>query len=833
MNEKDLLGKVEEYLNDASLNLTFKSIDIEVEGTSQHKFKMRTAKRLLFAYDLFKKHQKYQEDFLLALRDYLIIFNTSVKLNHIDIPAENNFAIKKDEFSGKYFASYQLPEYVTESFVKQAFLEGYHEPKQINKGYDLLTDPLVYSITGFKNFKSMSQKLAVYSALNTPDGYTTLVSLPTGGGKSLITQTLAYQTDGLTIAIVPTISLALDQVRVAKDIIKTEHPEAEIFYYSSGVDTAPILKAIKEKTARLLFISPEALIKNPKFSEAIKNANQQRFLKNIVIDEAHIVVDWGASFRVDYQCLESWRRKLLQSNPNLRTVLLSATYERYCVEILKDFFSADNKWIEVRCDALRHEPRYVLVKSRSYTDKKKKMLELVRKLPHPMIIYVARPADAENIRTFLAENGINNTRTFTGETSSSKRESLINNWVDDQFEIMIATSAFGVGVDKSDVRTVLHLYVPQNPNAYYQELGRGGRDKLPCLSVMCICYEDSNITINRINKKILTTEKILGRWDSMYNSPLSIRVGNYTNINTSIKPKYNITDEFDDAPTSDADMNWNIYVLLLLRRYKMISILEVLPQNDNYIFVVNINDDLLRSNGNELTHRIESIRNEEWNYYNEAFNLMQKAISHYSNTCWSEMFYETYDKVSEYCAGCGAHSEPIESDFYEFPLKKSVSAPVKELALDQLGLFGASKEMVVFAKDDLLLKVLCSLQEKRLSVLITESGIKVDSFASSTLTKRGLLVIDCSELRGLMSKSCYYYVSGLIAIIYSGKERDIYNQLKLVRQYLTDKSYIRIVHIINENVYFESLNKVFTDLIDGQVVTLKALCPGEGELENV
>ena len=109
----------------------------------------------------------------------------------------------------------------------------------------------------------------------------------------------------------------------------------------------------------------------------------------------------------------------------------------------------------------------------------------------------------------------------------------------------------------------------------------------------------------------------------------------------------------------------------------------------------------------------------------------------------------------------------------------------------------------------------------------------MDSFASSTLTKRGLLVIDCSELRGLMSKSCYYYVSGLIAIIYSGKERDIYNQLKLVRQYLTDKSYIRIVHIINENVYFESLNKVFTDLIDGQVVTLKALCPGEGELENV
>ena len=79
----------------------------------------------------------------------------------------------------------------------------------------------------------MDQKLAVYGALNTPDGYTTLVSLPTGGGKSLITQTLSYQKDGLTIIIVPTISLAIDQVRVAKKIIKSPSVEHEVFYYSA------------------------------------------------------------------------------------------------------------------------------------------------------------------------------------------------------------------------------------------------------------------------------------------------------------------------------------------------------------------------------------------------------------------------------------------------------------------------------------------------------------------------------------------------------------------------------------------------------------------------
>ena len=88
---------------------------------------------------------------------------------------------------------------------------------------------------------------------------------------------------------------------------------------------------------------------------------------------------------------------------------------------------------------------------------------------------------------------------------------------------------------------------------------------------------------NRINKKVLTTEKILGRWDSMYNSPKSIRVDDYINIDTTIKPKYSISDEFEDTIGSEADINWNIYVLLLLRRYKLININEVLLKFDELI----------------------------------------------------------------------------------------------------------------------------------------------------------------------------------------------------------------------------------------------------------
>ena len=148
--------------------------------------------------------------------------------------------------------------------------------------------------------------------------------------------------------------------------------------------------------------------------------------------------------------------------------------------------------------------------------------------------------------------------------------------------------------------------------------------------------------------------------------------------------------------------------------------------------------------------------------------------------------------------------------------------------MDQLSLFGSAFEMVVYADEKQRLSLLDELQKKRLSVLITESDLKLNEGASAGYSGNSLLVIDCSELRDLMSKSCYYYVSGLVAIVYSGEERDVYDQLKMVRQYLSNKPFIRLIHIIEENVYFDSLNKVFTDLIDGPVMPINVICSKEG-----
>ena len=216
---------------------------------------------------------------------------------------------------------------------------------------------------------------------------------------------------------------------------------------------------IDYKKSKIIITNQDFLVQDLKHDEDERLFSQD---KVVVIDEAHIVVDWGASFRVDYQCLESWRNMLLRTNPSLRTILLSGTFEDRCVATLRNFFEVSEKWIEIRCDALRHEPRYCVIRTRSYAEKQRNILELVRKLPHPMIIYVARPVEADHIKQMLAANGIKNTRTFTGLTGKVQRKKLIETWADDDYEIMIATSAFGVGVDKSDVRTVIHTYIPQS-----------------------------------------------------------------------------------------------------------------------------------------------------------------------------------------------------------------------------------------------------------------------------------------------------------------------------------------------------------------------------------
>lgn len=182
MKKTELIKEVQNYLNGIKTTI---ELEVPENADELEAFYYRTAKRLIIAFGLYRKNPIYWSDFLIALRDFLLVFETGLKFNQIVINDTNDYAIKKNDTTGEYFCTFQFPDGVIGDFAEKAFLRGVSEAGNRKKEeYNLMTDSLIYHLTGFKSFKSMSQKLAVYGALNTPDGYTTLVSLPTGGGKA-------------------------------------------------------------------------------------------------------------------------------------------------------------------------------------------------------------------------------------------------------------------------------------------------------------------------------------------------------------------------------------------------------------------------------------------------------------------------------------------------------------------------------------------------------------------------------------------------------------------------------------------------------------------------
>lgn len=804
MDKEQIVDSIEKLINGEIGDFTL-SLDSDanvVESALEN-----VAIRLVNIYKKYHAGKAGLSDYISVLRSFMLSFQTELRVEDHGILNNNHLGIHFNPSSQKYYATYEIPDYVKyKSFVEKTYVNIGSSLLENSSPYCLLTNRYIAELTGFKQFKSIEQKLCVYGALNTPAGYTTLISMPTGGGKSLVTQVVGYKENGLSIVIVPTVSLAIDQKRVARRNIKSS-ADNEIFYYYSGCKKlSEISDAIKNQTAKLLFISPEALIKNEQFQELINEANASRYLKNIIVDEAHIVVAWGDFFRVDYQCLGPWRKELMKTNPDIKTFLLSATFKDDTVKILKKIFSVEEKWIELRCDSLRKEPHFIMVMADGYKDKKRKALSVVNLMPKPMILYVNAPYEAEKWKEYFRYFGYTNIRTFTGETKSDERLELINQWSDNQYEIMIATSAFGVGVDKSDVRSVVHLYVPESPDLYYQELGRGGRDGLQSLSIMCIEKDDVSKAFNHVNK-VLTTQKLWGRWWSMYRNPNNMWKGGEIAVFASTKPNYSRINYFEEG--NDTDEKWNINVLLLLNRYDMITISSIeLDSNNRYIFTIRILNEAITMDAENTYALFDSIREKEASKYLSAFSLMRNSIERESQHCWSSMFYDTYPLVSEYCPGCGQHEEVICDEEDRFPLLVEVRGPGKSLSSDMDGFFSVTNEALFLAKDTKK----NFIDYYRPDIIVSESKSGCDETANP-----GLIYMNFRELRTLLKHDKGFFVTGLIMAIYSDDPDQAMKEYNIMRKCIQKGN--KVIHIADSDfIISKSSGKTISLDIDGKVV---------------
>lgn len=750
-----------------------------------------------------------QIEFECSLRNYLLFLKTDITIKGYALSEPNRFGLMMNYSKGSIYANLDLPQYVNDTFVRTVF-DSQPLHKAVDESEIKEVNPYIYKLTNqkFKTFKSIEQQIAVMGALRVPAGYTAMVAMSTGGGKSLVTQTVSYQyDDSLSVIIVPTISLMLDQQRNASKIIAPENKN-EIMYYHSGCNVDELVSALDKDLVRMLFVSPEALIKNIRIQNSIFKANSKGYLKNLIIDEAYVIIEWGASFRVDFQCLDSFRRLLTRDNPSLRTYLLSATFSKKTVDNLKMFYSDDDRWIEIRLDTLRKEPSFDIIKCCSYTEKHSRIKELASKLPRPMIIYVNSPDDAETIRSELVESGFHNTRVFTGRTSSSERERIINEWVNDEFDLMIATCAFGVGVDKKDVRTVIHFYVPSGPDQYYQECGRGGRDGLPCLGVMLYTDNDVNSAMS-MTQKVLTVEKLCGRWFSMLNSrKTNIQLESIV-IDTSVKPDYNETDAFY-VEVNNADVTWNVYVILLLRRAGLIKITDVKYDNDRYVFNIDLIDKRIRFNNEQTVEIFNKVRDDESKSIYSEINELASKLRRVGKSCWSSMFNDIYLLTDEYCAGCNNHNTIRAEKKKSFPLKKPVFYPVSMPTGKLCDIMTGTKEMLIICEktnDDIIKKLFSAGAD---AIVIPDES----EYASYLLNNESIsptqFCMGYSEFFELARMNSHYYLSGTIVFCIGDDEK----LADKVMNVSSGKEYNR-VFLVSSDFYIPIRNKNISELVNG------------------
>jgi len=332
---------------------------------------------------------------------------------------------------------------------------------------------------GYNSFRD-SQEDIINAIISGKD---TIALLPTGGGKSLCYQLPALVLEGTCLVISPLLALMKDQVQQ----LKSKGIEAE--YLSSELDEAQeeeIYGRCIEGLTKLLYVSPERL-QNKNFLERIDEIS----ISFIAVDEAHCISEWGQDFRPSYQNIKNFRNQF-KSVPCLALtatatpkviddIKLKLGFNQYL--IFKKSFKRDN--ISIFIDEV--------------SDKYQRVLDLLKHNQNSGIIYTRTRKEAENLTEFLQKNKLKNVDFFHAGLSVKEKHQKQEKWLKSNQNILISTNAFGMGIDKPDVRIVIHIDMPDSPEAYFQEAGRAGRDGQKAYAVLLYAQSDKTTLNKRIS----------------------------------------------------------------------------------------------------------------------------------------------------------------------------------------------------------------------------------------------------------------------------------------------------------------------------------------------
>jgi ATP-dependent DNA helicase RecQ len=432
-------------------------------------------------------------------------------------------------------------------------------------------DPALLDLLQGGRYLSPAQAETIRSVMLSPAGCVRLVVLPTGSGKSLVGLAVALagpaKAGGLTIIVVPTIALAFDQMEQARKY----SPGSAIDAWRSGLDPSlagTIRQRIRSGQQRLLYVSPESLV--GVLRGDIMEAASRGFLRALIIDEAHLVTQWGASFRPEFQTLTALWRKLRTACPEgriFKTLLMTATVTAETHADLRRLFHTEDgaAMVELAAIHLRPEPDYFMARCQTDEERAERIREILRHAPRPAILYVTKVEDAIRLHRWCVNQGWARTGLVHGECSVHDREEAIIRWRNNATDLMVATSAFGVGMDKGDVRLVLHACVPETVDRFYQEVGRGGRDGRACVSILLPTEADLGTGQGMSTPKLIGDELGLERWKTLWHGRQTIDDLHRLDLR-ALRPGK----QWD----SERNIGWNIRTLLMLARAGVIELVD-------------------------------------------------------------------------------------------------------------------------------------------------------------------------------------------------------------------------------------------------------------------
>lgn len=331
---------------------------------------------------------------------------------------------------------------------------------------------------GYDHFRGIQEDII----RSVGEGKDTLGLMPTGGGKSITFQVPALAQEGLCLVITPLIALMKDQVRNLRE----RGIKATAVY--SGMTREEILIALENcifGNYKFLYISPERL-----GTEIFQIKLRSMHVSLITVDESHCISQWGYDFRPAYLKIADIRQLL----PGVPVIALTATATP---EVVKDIqerlqFRQENVF---RMSFERKNLAYIV---RHTEDKEGEMLHILQRVNGSSIVYTRNRKKTKEIAQLLNQNHI--TATFYHAGLSDETKDLRQKaWLKGEYRVMVATNAFGMGIDKPDVRLVIHADVPDSPEAYFQEAGRAGRDGMKAYAVLLFCPRDKITLKQRIS----------------------------------------------------------------------------------------------------------------------------------------------------------------------------------------------------------------------------------------------------------------------------------------------------------------------------------------------